>query len=81
MDGTLLGYMNLNIKEAKNVAKQMIDTVKELHGVLTILWHNNIFSWPYRKDWAEFYEWLLQYATEKEGWLTSSENVYKWVTM
>jgi hypothetical protein len=45
-----------------------------------VLWHNNIFSWPYRKKWAELYEQLLQYACEKGAWLTSADEIYTWAT-
>jgi peptidoglycan/xylan/chitin deacetylase (PgdA/CDA1 family) len=78
MDGTLFEYMHLNMGEAWKITQMMIDTVEELQGVLTVLWHNNIFSWPYRKKWAEFYERLLQYAHEKGAWLTSADEIYKW---
>lgn len=78
MDGTLFGPMHLGIVDAKEQVKKMIDTTNKLHGVLTILWHNNIFGWPYRKEWAGLYEWILQYAYEGGAWLASSEEIYLW---
>jgi hypothetical protein len=69
--------MNLNLQQAKEKTMKLIEVVRELHGVLTVLWHNSIFSWPYRQQWAELYEWLLQYASEKDAWLTSPDELYK----
>lgn len=79
MDGTLFGYMNLDLHQAKEKTIKLIDVVRELHGVLTVLWHNSIFNWPYRQQWAELYEWLLQYASEKDAWLTSTDEIFRWL--
>jgi peptidoglycan/xylan/chitin deacetylase (PgdA/CDA1 family) len=79
MDGTLFGYMGLTVTEAKTRIIEMIDTVASLNGVLTVLWHNDIFSWHYRAQWAELYEWLLDYASNKGAWLTSPDELYYWV--
>ncbi|NQT71763.1 MAG: hypothetical protein HQ553_03210 [Chloroflexi bacterium] len=78
MDGTLFQYMHMNMDEAWEITQALIDTVEAVGGVLTVLWHNDIFGWPYRKKWAEFYEWLLKYASEKGAWLTSADEIYRW---
>jgi len=80
MDGTLFGAMGLSVDEAKARITELIDTVASLNGVLTVLWHNNIFGWPYRKQWADLYEWLLGYASSKGAWLTSPDQLYIWTT-
>lgn len=68
-------------EETWNTTKELIDTVKRHNGVLTVLWHNNTFNCPYRKNWAKFYEKILKYCREKNAWMTSGEEILRrWET-
>lgn len=77
MDDTLFQYMNLNVNESWQLCKRLIDTAKELSGVITILWHNTFFDEIYRKDLGKLYEKILKYSHEKNGLLTSGEEILK----
>lgn len=78
MDTTLFGYMKLDLVNALTMAKRMIDLVEGYNGVLTILWHNDVFSCPFREKWAKLYQSILSYCYEKDAWLTSADGVYRW---
>ncbi len=79
MDLTLFKYMGLSVEEAWEKCKKLIDTVERLNGVITIIWHNNSFDDIYRKGWGRLYERLLDYCHKKNAWMTSAENITKWV--
>lgn len=77
MDGTLFSYAK-SFEDAFNTAKKLIDTVEKHNGVITILWHNNTFSWPAMKYWELLYEKILAYCHSKNAWITSGEEIYNW---
>ena len=75
MDCTLLGdYMRLDHERAWEITRQLIDTVEQCRGVITILWHNAYMQ----DDNLRFYERLLEYGYEKKAWMTSAENIFWW---
>jgi len=79
VDGALFNYMHLDIKESWNFCKKIIDTVKKVKGVVTILWHNHAFSGNAdRKEWEKLYYKILTYCYEEKAWITSGEEIYKW---
>jgi peptidoglycan/xylan/chitin deacetylase (PgdA/CDA1 family) len=67
-----------SFEEAWNHTKKLIDIVEENNGVITILWHNNVFASPFRSSWSLLYEKILQYCYEKNAWMTSGKNLYEW---
>jgi hypothetical protein len=73
MDCTLLGeyYMRLGPDQAWLQSKKMIDTVAELGGVVTILWHNTYMD----KKNQSFYSALIKYCLEKNAWLTTCKEI------
>jgi peptidoglycan/xylan/chitin deacetylase (PgdA/CDA1 family) len=71
MDVTLFSAMN--VSEAWDRTRQLIDIVKANSGVLTILWHNTNALHPYNK----LYERILKYCYEQDAWMTSGQNVCK----
>lgn len=72
MDFTLgRRYMNLDFKNAWELAKQLIDEVEKYRGVVTILWHNSYMQGENLK----LYEKILEYCSEKNAWLTSGEEI------
>jgi hypothetical protein len=75
MDCTLFGnYMRLDYKKAWELTKQLIDTVENYNGVITILWHNTFMQ----DDNLRFYEKILKYCYDKNAWMTSGEETCNW---
>jgi len=75
MDRTLERNMKLDTGRAWEISRKLIDTVKNNNGVMTLLWHNNDLIGEKRK----FYEKILKYCKEKNAWMTSGEEIFKWV--
>ncbi len=74
MDCSLFDYMRLDHKSAWFIVKHMIDTTKNLNGVITLLWHNTYMNGNNLK----FYEKILKYCSELDGWITSAEKINDW---
>lgn len=79
MDITLFDtYMRLTHEEALEQTKVLIDKVAELHGVFTLLWHNNRIV---KSTWeCDMYENILSYCNEKNAWITSGKEIYEWIS-
>jgi peptidoglycan/xylan/chitin deacetylase (PgdA/CDA1 family) len=81
MDITLFSYMKIGAEKSWGLIKNLIDTVEELNGVLTVLWHNWTFSFPvsyagmFGKEWTSLYEKILEYCYKKNAWMTSSKEI------
>ncbi|MFX4263310.1 polysaccharide deacetylase family protein [Pelotomaculum propionicicum] len=58
--------------------KALIDTVEKYSGVLTINWHNDDLFSPFRKDWTILYKKILEYCRQKNAWMTSCEDIWRW---
>ncbi|KUO53573.1 MAG: hypothetical protein APF76_12250 [Desulfitibacter sp. BRH_c19] len=77
MDGTLFDIAS-SFDRAWDITKNLIDTVEKYQGFLTVLWHNNVFSCPFRNEWKLLYEKILQYGSQKNAWMTSAEEIWRW---
>lgn len=77
MDGTLF-ESSKSISDCWRITKELIDTVEKYHGVLTLLWHNTAFNCPFRENRFKLYEKILKYVYERDAWITSGENIFKW---
>ncbi len=66
-----------NILEVWIRIKNLIDNTEKYNGVVTILWHNYVFSSPFRRDWAKLYDKILNYCYEKNALMTSGEEILK----
>lgn len=64
--------------EAWELVRQLLEKAELNRGVITVLWHNNVFSCPFRDRWAEIYEKILHYGMQRNAWMTSGEELYKW---
>ena len=62
MDATIFLHMNIDQKRAWDLTKQLIDTVEQYNGVITILFHNDTYK---LEENLKFYEKLLKYCSEK----------------
>ncbi len=74
MDKTLNTHMRLDLTSTWDIIKKLIDTVENCQGVITILWHGDMFV---TDGMGEMYERMLQYCHEKNAWITSAENIYR----
>lgn len=77
MDSSLFNNIR-PIDKAWEASKNVIDTVEQYHGVVTLLWHNNIFGSAYMRDWARLYNRILSYCHSKNAWMTNAESIYRW---
>lgn len=78
MDRTLFrDYMRLDVKKAWKLIKSLIDKVEQCNGVITILWHNNT---SIDRQGLKYYEKFLKYVSEKNAWITSGDEIYKYWT-
>jgi len=77
MEGSLIN-MKLDPYRALAIIKSMVDQVEEYNGVLSLLWHNSTFGFPFRQQWAKLYEAILSYCHEKNAWMTSANEIYHW---
>jgi len=78
MDRTLLrDYMRLGVEKAWELIKRLIDKVEQYNGLVTTLWHNNMLV---EEQYRKMYENLLKYASSKNAWITSGEEVFNWWT-
>jgi len=75
MDCTFDLYMRIDTRRAWEISKKLIDTVAQYKGVLTLSWHNTYFFGDQRK----LYDKILKYCAEKNAWMTSGEEISKWV--
>ncbi|MDR0970685.1 MAG: polysaccharide deacetylase family protein [Lentimicrobiaceae bacterium] len=63
MDGTLRDYMNMNVDQAFEIIKTLIDEVKAVDGTFISLWHNETLSDEKRwKGWRNMYRNMIEYA-------------------
>jgi len=71
MDHSLFGYMRLNPGIAWKVIRELIESVENSHGILTILWHNSYMDGQN----LELYEKILAYCREKRAWMTGGGRI------
>ena len=63
MDVSLNDYMELNSDEAIDTSKKIIDSVKEVRGTFSTLWHNQTLTDdPHWDGWKDVYEEIVKYA-------------------
>lgn len=74
MDKTLFYYMHLDLEMSWELTRQIIENVRQFHGVLTVLWHNNCMSGEY----LQLYKRLLEYCSKQGAWMTSGREIYDW---
>ncbi|NLO90182.1 MAG: polysaccharide deacetylase family protein [Clostridia bacterium] len=77
MDGALFDLTG-GFNHAWQITKKLIDLAADCRGVLTVLWHNSAFNCPFRVKWRRMYEKILEYGREKNAWMTSSYEIWRW---
>ncbi len=68
MDASFANYMRMDWKKARTVIFNIIDEVKSINGVVSILWHNNYTE----GEPAQLYNDLIEYAAKNEAWFPTS---------
>ena len=68
MDSSLVKYMNLNFDDALEVVKGLIDKIKAVNGVFTILWHNTMFH----GELLDFFKSVISYVQEQDPWMATT---------
>jgi peptidoglycan/xylan/chitin deacetylase (PgdA/CDA1 family) len=76
MESAMFGFVKPH--EAWELVKQLLEKTELNKGVLTVLWHNNVFSCPFREHWGALYEKILQYGRDRNAWMTSGEEIWRW---
>lgn len=77
MDMTLYGQKS-NTEDMWEVAEGLMKVAERCGGVLTILWHNNMFNCPFREPLSKLYSKILSSAHERGAWLTSAGDIWRW---
>jgi peptidoglycan/xylan/chitin deacetylase (PgdA/CDA1 family) len=80
MDKTLLDYQKKDAEKAFNDIEDMIKTVEKQSGLLTLLWHNEMFDDVGFPEWSKLYERILTDLKERGAWIVKAEDVYTWWT-
>ena len=57
---------------------EVINTVEEYGGVLTLLWHHTVFNEKEYPGMRELYEKIISTCREKNGWITNASSIAKW---
>lgn len=64
--------------EAWEPIRLLLEKAESVKGVITVLWHSETFSCPFRAKWAELYEKILEYGKDHNAFMTSAEELYQW---
>jgi len=75
---TTLFETSRNYQDAWTRTKQLIDTVIEYNGVITINWHSYIFNCPFFAQREQMYKDILEYCFQKNAWLTNGSELLHW---
>ncbi len=74
MDDTLFRYMNLNYPEVLANVKDLVQQVKSLGGVFTLLWHNDSFSGERKEAFTE----IIDYLENENVWFATNAQLVDW---
>ncbi len=78
-DMALFTYMRFDPKVAWRGIRDLIDRISELHGVVTILWHNGSMLGDHLAgDHLDLYMKILQYCHEKNAWMGTCVDTVNW---
>jgi hypothetical protein len=76
-DGALLGPegLGLGLPEAREIVRQLFDSIAEVGGLATLLVHPDKLALP---GWLGLYQWALDYGLEQGAWVTSLRRLADW---
>lgn len=78
MDGVLFDRDFRGYDVAWDMARCILEKVKEHKGLVSIVWHQRVFEerdFPY---WGQMYERVLGWITQNNGWAGSCADMAKW---
>lgn len=59
--------------------ENLMKVAEKYGGVLTLLWHNDTFSSPFKGSLCRLYIKALAHAKEKGAWITSADEIWRWL--
>jgi peptidoglycan/xylan/chitin deacetylase (PgdA/CDA1 family) len=75
MDSALLRSGG-TMEGAWDLFKNLLKSVEKSNGVLTLLWHNDVFDSYFKNDSLKIYKRILRYCHRKNAWLTSCARIH-----
>jgi hypothetical protein len=78
MDATLFRHFRLNGSDALEAAWHAIESVIEVGGMVSLLWHNNYFNEPEYAEWQEVYEEILKRLAGSNPWCATGGEIAAW---
>lgn len=70
--------LGLDFTRSWEITKRLIDITEKYRGVLTVLFHNEVFSCPFKQSFLKLYEDILKYGRERNAWMTSGEEIWRY---
>lgn len=78
MDASLFqNYMRLDVRQAWDLIKDLIDVVEAQRGTMGILWHNTNMQ----GETLMLYEKILQYCSERKAWMPTGKQLQEEVSI
>jgi len=78
-DGALFQrrYLGLRVEDAWELCRQLVNTVHEYSGVLTLGWHSSL-DWKRYRPWFDLYAKILEYSSSFKPWFANGEKLAEW---
>jgi len=81
MDQTVFRYSALRGEGAFAACRTALDTVRQLGGLVTLLWHNNFFAEEEYVEWEDVYGRLLEAMAPDRPWSACGRDIARWWTV
>ena len=57
---------------------EIADSVKNVHGIMTLLWHHSVFNEIEFPGWGPAYEQMIDFCLKKDAWITTAKEITQW---
>lgn len=74
MDATLF-KISRSIDDAWAKCKNLIDSTEKSNGLLTVLWHQEVFNEKEFPGWSKIYEEIIRVCKEKNAWIATCKEI------
>jgi len=74
MDASYVYYLKWTPCQALEHLKKLVDAVKHVNGVFTLLWHNNLMVGA----WGDVFEQITFYCKRHDAWFASGSQLCAW---
>ena len=78
MDQTVFRYAALRGEDALAACVGAVETVRQLGGLVTLLWHNNFFAEEEYVEWQDVYVRLLEAMGPDRPWVACGRDIARW---